>query len=162
MKKDENNKKSVIEHLGSITAWKVITIIMTIFYFFGAFMPKDNTTTSGPGYLSKETLARQAGTNMFVTIFFLALAICGIVGLVKAFGRRRSAITFIKVYHYIFGVFFMLGTLVMLLPMLSATSTAGGLMLMPFLIILIPTIFYLGYAIYFSKSEGVKRYFVYD
>ncbi len=136
---------------------------MTIFSFFGAFMPKDDTPAPGPGYLSKEALARQAGTNMFITIFFLALAICGIVGLVKAFGKRRSAITFIKVYHYVFGIFFTLGTLVMLLPMLATASTAAGaLILMPFLIMLIPAVFYLGYAIYFSKSERVKQYFVYD
>lgn len=162
MKEKTGGKKGVIEHLGSITAWTVLTILMTLFSIFGVFMPKDNTPAPGPGYLSKEAIARQTGANIFVTVFFLILAVCSIIGLVKAFGKRRSAITFIKIYHYVYGVIFTLMSLFMLIPVLSASSTASGILLMPFLIMFIPAFFYLGYAIYFSKSERVKQYFIYD
>lgn len=162
MKEKTGNKKGVVEHLGSITAWMVLTILMTLFSIFGVFMPKNNTPAPGPGYLSKEAIARQTGANMFVTIFFLILAVCSIIGLVKAFGKKRSAIKFIKIYHYVYGVIFALMTLIMLLPMMSVSGSAGVLVLIPLLIWLILTVFYLGYAIYFSKSEHVKQYFIYD
>lgn len=112
MKEKANSKKGVIEHLGNVTAWIVLTIIMTIFSIFGVFSPKDNTPAPGPGYLSKEAIARQTSVNIFITLFFLILAICNIIGLVKVFNKKRSAITFIKIYHYVYGVFFCSGSII--------------------------------------------------